>query len=183
MAGIRLIPLKCIQCEVQLPAQVDEVAWRCAACGAGQQLGEAGLRPLEINFAANNTGAAWQPYWAFDGSVTITRRYTQSGQSRGFDWGKIKRFWVPAYALDLKQAQAVATRLTQTQPAITAIAPPPNALVAGCVVLPDDARKLVEFIVLGLEAAQPDWLRDIDFALDLGQPALWMLPAQLHRKQ
>lgn len=176
--GIRLVPLKCIQCAAPLPAQVDEVAWRCELCGTGQMLGEAGLQPLEILFAAKQSDASWQPFWAFNGVVKVTRRQTQGGRSQGFDWSKVQRFWLPAYTLDLKRAQAIAIQLTRSQPAYTPVAQPAGLTIAGCSVLPGDARQLAEFVVLSLEAGQPDWLRDIDFALELGQPVLWMLPVR-----
>ncbi len=175
--GIRLIPLKCIQCAAPLPAQVDQVAWRCPTCGAGQRLEDEKLLPLVIQFAAKQENASWQPYWAFDGAVITLRRQTQSGSSKGFDWSKIFRFWVPAYALDLKRAQEVAARLTRTQPTVTAVPVPVGVVIANCTLLPDDARRLAEFVVLSLEAAQPDWLRELDFKLELGTPTLWMLPA------
>jgi hypothetical protein len=172
--SIRLIPLKCIQCQAPLPAKADEIAWRCTTCGAGQRLGEDKLLPLDIHFAEAQ-GQAWRPYWVFEGSVTIVRRQTQRGSGRGFDWSKVKHWWLPAFTLKIEQAQQIAVQLTRTQPVMSSVPTPPGVAITGCTLSPEDARKLAEFVVLSLEAGQPDWLQSIDFRLDLGQPVLWML--------
>lgn len=41
---------------------------------------------------------------------------------------------------------------------------------------PDDAWQAAEFVVLTIEADQKDKLRAVEFALDLGEPELWVLP-------
>ena len=41
---------------------------------------------------------------------------------------------------------------------------------------PADAKKMLEFIVLAIEARRQDWLRELTFHLEVGQPDLWALP-------
>ncbi len=53
---------------------------------------------------------------------------------------------------------------------------PAAGAVKQCTLLPDDARRAADFIVPTVEAERKDIIRNLSFALDLGQPELWMLP-------
>jgi hypothetical protein len=49
-------------------------------------------------------------------------------------------------------------------------------------VSPDDARKLLEFLVLEIEVQRKDWLKDIAFEVAASEAALWALPAEAERR-
>ena len=53
---------------------------------------------------------------------------------------------------------------------------PPNFQPA--VVTPHDARQLLDFIILAIEADRADYLSDFRFELQAEKPTLWLLPAQ-----
>ena len=46
------------------------------------------------------------------------------------------------------------------------------------VITPDDARKLLELVIVTLEAERNDWMERLDFDLRLDSEALWLLPAE-----
>ena len=176
--SVELNLLKCLRCGAMVPAQEDEVAWRCAQCGQGLQLTEQGLAPVTVNWAAPRLGQAqlrWLPFWVFTGTVQFTRRESYSG-SRPPEklWNTPVRFYVPAFAAAIKQMQDLGADLTRRQPPVKA--GPAEGTLTGCTLLLDDARQAVEFIVLTIEAAQSDKLKAVDFALKLEAPELWVLP-------
>ncbi len=176
-ASIELKLLKCPQCSTPVPAEEDEVAWVCATCGAGLQLTEAGLSPLPVHWAVARPGAradSWRPFWSFAGAVQFQQRISYSGHlDPEALWNNPLRFFVPAYKCPLAQLQSLGADLTRRQPALQA---GPAGQLAGCTFLPDDARRVAEFVVLTIEAARPDKLRSVQFSLRLAAPELWVLP-------
>jgi hypothetical protein len=38
--------------------------------------------------------------------------------------------------------------------------------------------RLLEFVVLAIEARRDDWLKALDFRIEAGEPQLWALPQQ-----
>jgi hypothetical protein len=176
--SLSLSLLKCLRCGVLVPAQEDEVAWVCAQCGQGLQLGPASLAALTVNWAAGRAGDSrlrWAPFWVFVGVVTFSRRESYQG-SRPPDrlWSGPVRFYVPAFNATLAQMQSLGADLTRRQVRLTA--GPAQGNLAGCTLPPEDAHQAADFIVLTIEAAQSDKLKSVDFSLKLDPPELWMLP-------
>src|SRR5258708_8490043 len=70
-SSVTLNLLKCPQCNTPVPAEEAEVAWVCATCGAGLQLGAAGLAPVAVHLGARTRARArvdgWRPFWGFPG--------------------------------------------------------------------------------------------------------------------
>lgn len=180
---ITLQLLKCIRCGQPLAATEEEVAWACANCGQGQQLAEQGLAPLTITWAQpkphaqgpNAQGVVWWPAWVFAGTVKFTQRESYGGQNRPDKlWDTPRRFCIPAYPLTLDDLLHWATQLTRL-PSLPTAGPALN-VVRQCTLHPVDAREMVEFVVLSVEAQQNDKLKRANFALALNEPELWVLP-------
>jgi hypothetical protein len=176
--SVELVLLKCIKCEMAVEAAEDEVAWACANCGQGLLLEDGGLGPLAVHWAAAAPGSRdfqWHPFWILSGTVAFAKRqtYGRSGQADPL-WREPRRFYVPAFPAPLAELERIGGHLTRQQPAL----PPGPAMgqVQRCTLLPYDARRVAEFIVLTIEAARKDKLRAIGFELLLGAPELWMLP-------
>jgi hypothetical protein len=177
MSSVELVLLKCPQCSTPVPAEEDEVAWVCATCGAGLQLGAAGLAPLAVHWAALAPGAkpdAWRPFWVFSGSASFAARQSFGAQhAPDALWGQPVRFFVPAFVCPLAQLQSLGADLTRRQPALAA---GPAGTLSGCTFSPEDAEQAAEFVVLSIEAAKSDKLREVSFTLQVGAPELWVLP-------
>jgi predicted RNA-binding Zn-ribbon protein involved in translation (DUF1610 family) len=176
--SVELVLLQCGQCGTPLPAEEDEVAWLCPTCGQGWQLGADQLRPLTVCWQGVRPGTAvarWLPFWVFHGKVNFQQREAFSGRSGPDDlWRDTCRFFVPAYPCDLGQIERLGGELTRRQ--VPLAAGEPAGALRACTLLPDDARRAVDFIVLTIEADRRDKLRTVLFSLDLGAPELWMLP-------
>jgi hypothetical protein len=177
-SSVELVLLKCPQCSTPVPAEEDEVAWVCATCGAGLQLTDAGLGRVTVQWAAA-AGAAgldqWRPFWVFGGSVRFQQRLSTRGEAGPDEfWLAPRRLFVPAFATQLAQLQALGGDLTRRQPALQA--GQPAGPLQGCTVLPEDALRAAEFVVVSLEAARKDKLRTIQFSLEMAPPELWLLP-------
>ncbi len=178
MSSVELVLLKCPQCSTPVPAEEDEVAWVCGTCGTGLLLTDDGLARVSVQWAAAPAGQRverWLPFWVFNGTVRFHQRLNRGGNAAPDDlWLSPRRLFVPAFACPLAQLQALGGDLTRRQPALQA-APPAGALL-GCTVLPEDAGRAAEFVVVSIEAARKDKLRSIQFSLDVAQPELWLLP-------
>jgi hypothetical protein len=181
-AAIQLIPLQCFKCSTPIPADPVEVAWVCPTCGQGLLVSEAaGTTPLEIHIAAGlPSGARGHPFWVAHGEVTITQRQVygsgdKTRESAAF-WAGGRTFFIPAYATSLDDLVDLGGRLLLQPPALQPAPSPSGAAFLPVITKPADARPYAEFIVMGVEAARSDKLRELQFNLVLADPELWVLP-------
>ena len=73
-------------------------------------------------------------------------------------------------------AQEVGSRMIQHPPVARFIERPEGAYMEPAVVSTGDALRLLEFIVLAIEARRRDWLKALDFRIEAGEPELWAMP-------
>ena len=175
---IELVPLLCTRCQTSVPAKPNEVAWVCQQCGQGLLLSEEkGAVPLAINFAAGiPANQAGKPFWVATGQVQVQRQIFGGGdQTRDAQvfWQTPHRFFVPAYDLPIDQMIDLGTRLLQQNPNIQTGNPAGFLPVTLHI---EDVRPAAEFIVIGIEAARKDKIKEIQFSLNLSAPELWVLP-------
>lgn len=176
-APVELVALHCLRCNTPVPAEPDQVAWRCATCGQGLLLDDdAGLRPLTLHFARadRESGLRWRPFWVAEGTVELRLRRT-FGRDHGHDdlWRSPRTFVLPAFACPLEQAcEWGAGFLRRPLPDGDG---PPVAFEPATVDLAG-AQALAEFVVLTIEAERGDQLRQVELSLELREPALWALP-------
>ena len=181
---MKLLAMRCPACNHPLAPENDHVVVACEGCHAAVHIGDEGLSQMPVHYAApqdTDQVRRWLPFWVFHGSVHINRRETQRGGSRQEEaerlWGQPRDLYVPAWEFSLQTAQEIGSRMIQEQPVYQTVSPPAEARLTPVTLTPDDARKMLEFIVLAIEARRPDWLKSLDFHLEVGEPALWALPA------
>jgi hypothetical protein len=181
---MKLLLLRCPKCNHALAPGQDDRVIQCPNCRVAVALNEGGLTFLAGQFAApaaTASPAAWLPFWVYWGKVTINERRTQGGGSADEEardyWAQPRRFYVPAWACDLPEARDLAQDLLEKQPFLEAIIPPEGAAFEPAVITPDDARKLLELLIVTLEAERNDWMERLAFDLRLDSEALWLLPA------
>ena len=176
---MNLLLLRCPSCGNALTPGDDDLILACGQCGAGVELADAGLRPIEVKYTATNAKIdIWRPWWVFTGRVEITRRDTQSGNQRAEAlqfWAQVKRFYIPAWELSLQAVRDQGLAMLKRQPQLQAAARPAGARLAPVVVSVSDARQLLEYLVLTVEAGRKDWLKDLEFTANVGLPELWAL--------
>jgi hypothetical protein len=66
-------------------------------------------------------------------------------------------------------------QLLKQPPVLNAIARPSGVRLTPVVVSAEDARNMLEFLILTLEAGRDDWLKTVDFQIEAGAPELWAL--------
>lgn len=180
MAGnVVLVPLLCTQCKSPVAAQAGEIAWACPQCQQGLLLDETkGLLPFSINYSAQiPAGAVGMPYWVAAGSVQLSRKVYGFGNNENDSlrfWSETKRFFVPAYACPLDKLLDIGPRLVLQPPVLQ---PGPAARFAPITTALADVQPLVDFIVMGIETSRKDKLKELYLKVNLGAPALWILPA------
>jgi hypothetical protein len=177
-ANVQLIPMLCPKCQNAIPADPNETAWVCGQCGQGLLLSdEKALVAFPIHFSANlPSGKNGRPYWIAKGKAALQRSTfngDQSGEMRSF-WGAEHQFFVPAYELPLEQMIETGAALLQANPPLPAEGKPAPFLPV--VITREDIPALAEFIVMGIEAARRDKLRELKIDLELKEPQLWILP-------
>jgi hypothetical protein len=178
-----LLVVRCPACGSSLTPGDDDLVIACAQCGTGLHLADEGIQPIEIQYARTNLSKAetWRPWWIFKGSVNLIRRETQGGnrseEARRF-WAQPRVLCVPAWELSVAAVKQAGLHMLQQPPELNAIPRPGGARLTPAVVSAEDARKMLEFLVLTLEANRDDWLRTLDFHIEAGPPELWAIAAE-----
>ena len=174
---MKLIALRCPTCNNALAPNDDDLVIACESCGAAIAISDEGLHPIELRFSTG-VAAHYQPWWVFEGRVQISRREAQSGNRReealAF-WAQPRSFFVPAWELSLQALKNDGLDMLKKQPQLQAGARPAQVKLSPVVVSAEDARRMLEFLVLSLETGRADWLKTIDFKIDVGEPVLWAL--------
>lgn len=188
---MKLILLRCPNCTEPLSPNNDDVVVACTNCHIPVAIAVNGAQRMTVQYAVDagsrvSGSSTWYPFWLFEGRVHITRRETQGGSRSGRKeseklWGVSRRLYVPAWELDLHVAQEVGGRLIQMQPDFQLVDQPEEVNLVSATVTPKDARKLLDFIVLAIEARRRDWLKNLEFELEIGQPELLALTENSYR--
>lgn len=181
---MKLVAIRCPECGQPLAPDNDHLVIACAQCGAAARIDDEGVRAMPMHYAAPMRDMAnpqWMPFWIFSGRVNIVRRETQGGNRRMGDesarfWAEPRRLYVPAWELSIDAVRSAGVDMLKAQPAYESIPRPIGARLTPAVVSAGDARKMLEFIVLSLEAGRDDWLTHLDFRLEVGEPEMWALP-------
>ncbi len=183
MAGMTLVVVRCLSCGKPLAPGGDDLVIACPQCGAGLFLADEGPQPIEIQYAQPSLAqaATWRPWWIFRGSVNLIRRETQGGnrsdEARQF-WAQPRVLSVPAWELSITAVKQAGLQLLKQPPVLKAIPWPSGAQLTPAVVSAEDARKMLEFLILTLEAGRDDWLKTLDFQIEAGPPELWAMAGE-----
>jgi predicted RNA-binding Zn-ribbon protein involved in translation (DUF1610 family) len=184
---MKLILLRCPNCNEPINPDNDDVVIACPNCHTPIAIAVNGAQKMTVRFAMPDnkgvSGNKWYPFWVFEGRAHILRRETQGGSRSGRKdseklWRASRRLYVPAWDIDMHNAQEIGSRLIQEQPDIHFVNSPENGQLISTTVTPKDARKLLEFIILAIEARRRDWLKDLDFNLEINNPELWGMPEE-----
>lgn len=181
---MKLLLLRCPQCNHTLTPGNEDVVVQCSNCRSAVSINEGGLSLLPANFAAptQRQAEAWLPFWVYRGQVTLKSRETQGGRSAEKDarafWEQPRQVYIPAWGAELAQARDLMRKLLEKQPSLQAQPTSGGAAFAPAVLSPDDGRKLLELVIVSIEASRSDWLESLDFDLRLDSEALWLLPAE-----
>lgn len=181
---MKLLLLRCPRCNHPLAPGQDDQVIQCPNCRSAVAIADEGLNilPAQYGSPAVEAPPRWLPFWVCRGRVTILKRKTQAGQSseraaREF-WAEPRRVYIPAWACDLLEARDMVESLLEQQPILEAGTPPEGVIFDPAVVAPADARKLLELVVLTIEAERSDYLEAFEFELSLEDEALWLFPAE-----
>lgn len=180
---MKLLLLRCPKCAHALASGNDDVVVQCANCRAAIAIDDSGPRLLAAQYVAPTRPEVetWLPFWVYRGKVTIQSRKTQGGRSAEKDalafWEQPKRVYIPAWGWELAEARDLIRDLLEKQPFLQAITPPDGAAFVPAALRPEDGRKLLELVVVSIEAGRNDWLESLDYDLRLESEALWLLPA------
>lgn len=182
---MKLILLVCPNCGQPLHPDKEDVVIACPNCHTPVAIAVNGPQKMTVHYAVpgkkSASGKRWFPFWVFEGRAHILKRETQGGSRSGRKdseklWGASRRLYVPAWEIDLHNAQEIGSQLIQKQPEVQFVNSPEDAQLISATVTPTDARKLLEFVVLAIEARRRDWLKDLEFNLEINDPELWGMP-------
>lgn len=185
---MKLLALRCPHCDTWLQPGLHDVVLLCPTCATAVALHDQGVQAAPLTYGIpTTTEFAWYPFWLFQGQVVIRRRQTQGGSRADADaaqqfWREPRRLYVPAWELTVHDARELGARLARQQLLYQVGDKPEQAAMQPATVDPTDARKLLEFIILTIEAQRNDWLRDLQFDVQAAAPQLWALPAQQTNK-
>lgn len=183
---MKLIALRCPHCHEKLAPQSNEaVVVFCGSCHTAVRLSQQGIAQLPVQYVASSspTADAWLPFWVFHGRVNLKKRDSQNADKQAQKeaqalWQRVQRLYAPAWEMPTAQARELGRQLVQAQPAFQTSTQAPSATIAEATINPEDALKLLDFIVLTIEAERKDWLRDLQFAIESDNHELWVMPAR-----
>ena len=181
---MKLLLLRCPKCNFALSPGQDDQVIQCPNCRGAVALYEDGLALLSAQYVrpTRENPPLWLPFWVYRGKVTIKERKTQGGRSAEKDaqafWAQPRQVYIPAWACELIEARDMVEMLLEKQPTMEAIIPPEGVAFEPAVVTTADARKLLELVIVSIEAKRSDWMESLDFDLRLDSEALWLLPAE-----
>jgi hypothetical protein len=184
---MKLLLLRCPLCAEPLAPDVQEaVVYECPSCQTPVAITDTGLAMETVQFVAPAHAEAekvtdWMPFWLFEGQVHIDKRETQ-GRARTAEvehlWSQPRRLFVPAWTVDMHNARDIGSTLAQRQPLFVPVERPSGAQMKTATVTAEDALKMLEFIIITIEAQRDDWLRNIEFRMEMGNPTLYAIPAE-----
>lgn len=183
---MQLVALKCPTCGQNLkPLSNEAVVVSCGNCKTAVSLHQSGIKAIDVKYAppSSDKVETWLPLWVYTGKVNIKRRESQ-GSSKGADkdaaklWGNAQRLYVPAWQEPVRQAREIGSRFVVRQLVFEAIEPTDAMVMQEATVSPEDGLKLLDFIVLSLEASRKDWLEDLKFEIQTMGHELWAIPAR-----
>jgi len=180
---MKLLLLRCPRCNQALSPGNDDVVVQCPNCQAAVGIGDGGLQLLAAQYVTPaQPPETWLPFWVYRAQVNIEARRTQGGRSADEEskafWAQPRRVYIPAWACELAQARDLITNLLEKQPFLSAVPPPEGAAFVPAAITTEDGRKLLELVIVTLEAQRKDWMEHLKFDLRLDSEALWLLPAR-----
>jgi uncharacterized protein YbaR (Trm112 family) len=179
---MKLLILRCPRCNHNLSPGNDDVVVQCPNCRSAVSIGESGVQLLPVLYAAAaQTPEAWLPFWVCRGHVTIQQRRTQGGrsadeESRAF-WAGPRQVYIPAWACPLDEARELMRQLLVAQTRLSAAQPGEVTFTPAAISL-EDGRKLLDLVIISIEAGRSDWLQDLSYDMRLDSQVLWLLPAR-----
>lgn len=187
---MELLSLKCPACGQKLTPQSNEaVVVSCSNCKTAVSLQQSGIQAIPAYYALPKTAAAvdnWLPMWRYNGRVILQRRQSQ-GSSKGADkeaaalWERVRHLFAPAWQEPLPQAREIGRYFILNQPALAPMESGTEAAMQEATITWEDGLKLLDFIILSIEANRKDWLEDLRFDVQTSGYELWAIPARKNR--
>jgi len=188
---MKLLLLRCPICQEPLKPADRDVVLPCTKCYEAIHLDdELGISTATVHYAAASEPSKvtdWLPIWVTNGRVNITTRNTQGSNRNALQasqamWAHPRRLYAPAWELPIPQARKLGSQLIQQQAMWIAGERPSETLFTAANVTAVDAQKLIDLIILTIEAERKDWLKDLAFTVEASQPELWIVPAANGRR-
>ena len=92
-------------------------------------------------------------------------------------WAKPRRLFVPAWKVSLNVAKQISTQLILSQPNFQLTQSLTDKTLASASLNKEDALKLLELILITIEAKRRDKLQSIQLDINIGEPELWAIPS------
>jgi predicted RNA-binding Zn-ribbon protein involved in translation (DUF1610 family) len=181
---MKLLLMRCPRCNQSLAPGQEDVVIQCPNCRGAVAIDEGGLRLAAVQYATplRPQPPEWLPFWVYRAKVTINKRKTQGGRSAEKEaqsfWANPRRVFIPAWDSDLAEARDLCRALLEKQPLPEGTTAPDGVNFRPIVLAAEDARKLLELVIVSIEANRKDWMEDLDYDLRLDSEALWLLPAE-----
>lgn len=184
---MKLIALFCPSCRAALDPKSDEVvAMRCAECETAVSITDNGLQQISPNWgipSGEGDITHWLPFWQISFKLNMTKRVTQGGS--GSAGRAAQKFWqaphsiyVPAWTVHIPRVQDMIIGQFRRERTYVVGDPPTQVEMTEATLTVDDSLKLLDMTVLTFEARRADYLKDIAYAIEPTQTALWILPGR-----
>lgn len=198
--SLQIIPFRCPECSLDLAALEYDLVYYCHHCGAGLMLKDHRIQKIPISFATPKMKAEspihYLPFWRFhtDGQLyerqthpefqrrtlshiayNTTLRDESSDNTHSSAKEARKRFSQPFYVPAFASPRLVnlGAQFTVKQPSFE---PGSGHRLLGGIISEAEAREVADLVYIFIEAAKPDYIKSLDFALKLSDPRIVAFP-------
>ena len=186
---MKLLLLRCPHCAQALAPGQRDVVMMCPNCHSAVLIQEGGLELVQGHFAAPKKSdyTHWVPVWIYQGQVKLLKRETQgrswrpANQAKNF-WAEPRRLYIPAWEIEIREAADLTQELIGRQPFFREIPRPDDAVFEPVILTTEDIFKLLDLVVVTIEAERSDDMESLDFDLTVNSQELWFLPAVKHNE-
>ena len=182
---MRVIQVKCPQCDSPLTMKQKDKVFYCASCGT-MHVRNGGVEKLDYEIAEFSPNAqgekVFMPFWRVYASLVVRSKNVEGGTFfkianflKGGDSGNMF-IYIPAADLNTNDFRRIATQFTSNPPRYSTRLKFGNEVRIPAAISKQEAAELADFVIVTMEAEQPGVLQRLDYSLTINDTKLVYLP-------
>ena len=183
---MKVIQVKCPQCNSPIMSKVKDKVFVCSQCNA-VHIRDGGVEKMDVEIAEFNQTAqgerTYMPFWRVYATLVIRSKSVEGGTlfkltsflKGGSDSGNMF-IYIPAADLDTANFRRMAVQYTSNPPKYPTRLNFGNVVRLPAVLSKQEANELADFVVVTMEAEQPGVMQRLDYSLTVNDTKLVYLP-------
>jgi len=183
---MKVIPVKCPQCNSPIQSKVRDHLFFCAQCNT-MHIRDGGIEKLDYEIGEFNQSVQgerlYMPFWRVYATLVVHSKDVEGGSLfkltqwlKGASNTGSMFIYIPATELDNAGFKALSSRFTSSPPKYATRLNFGNVKRLPATVSKDEATHLADFVVVTMEAEQPGVLQRLNYTLTVNDTKLVYLP-------